>query len=107
MKRRNFLFSAFAICLIPIRKIFGKPAIDLTATQTIETKAIWGTARVSNQIRIFPPHTTKVCGPIKFDMPGFRKTLAPGESVTIIQDKKTGQWKEADHCEDGAAVATP
>jgi hypothetical protein len=93
MKRRNFV-ALVSMCLIPIRKVFGW---NLPETRVIKAESV--TYRGT-----FPPHTTTVRGPIKFDMPGFTKTLGIDESVTLIYDKKTMQWKEVDnHVGDEAA----
>lgn len=84
MKRRNFVLTALSVCLIPFRKVFGRNRIERNVIKTEGTTFHRGA---------FPPHKTIVNGPIKFDMPGFQKTLAEGESIAIIYDKKTARWK--------------
>jgi len=88
MKRRNFLFSTLAACFVPIRKIFGHQAVDLTATQFLDIKATWLTGSVNNLIKLGP----EFYEPISGDMFTITEvTLAPGESVTIEYDGKTGK----------------
>lgn len=83
--------SALAVCILPVRKIFGwnpQPTGSAAAAELPHFVIKAGTARVGQVYRI------------KIEMPGVSRSLAPGESVRLIYPKCI-------HVEDGAACAFP